>query len=541
MSNMLRGTMLLSGASFLSKFLGMIFVIPFFAIVGTTGNALFVYAYTPYSIFISLSTVGIPAAVSKFVSKYNALGDYQVGMRMFRAGSALMLGTGIAAFLVMFLLADVIGAQQIKGESGSITSDDIAFVIRMVSFALIVIPAMSIVRGFFQGNHSMGPTAISQTIEQIVRIIAILAGSYIIVNYFNGSITLAVGFAAFAALIGALAACLVLFWYWRKRKPFIDKQIAMQETTHDFRTVDLFKELFRYAGPFVLVGLAIPLYQLVDQFTFQPAMVASGREALWETEIAVINNLGHKIVIIPMTIATGLSMAMLPSLTNAFTQNDRAAYTRLINQALQVIMVFVIPAAAGIAILSDEIFGSLFTLEDIEITGKLMALYAPVALLFGLITVTAGMLQGLDQQNYAVISLLAGLLVKILFNSQFIHMFGGKGAILGTAIAAGIAVLLNLIRIRRSADFSYKQTMKRTILILIFTGMMCLVIAVLKFVFGFFLPFQEERWATIIMLLTGVSAGGLFYLFLAYKSTLLEHIFQGKINIPGLNRLKRKK
>ncbi|WP_080875059.1 putative polysaccharide biosynthesis protein [Oceanobacillus timonensis] len=538
MSNMLRGTMLLSGASFLSRFLGMIFVIPFFAIVGTAGNALFVYAYTPYSIFISLSTVGIPAAVSKFVSKYNALGDYQVGMRMFRAGSALMLVTGTVAFLVMFLSADLIGSQQIKGESGSITSDDIAFVIRMVSFALIVIPAMSIVRGFFQGNQSMGPTAISQTIEQIVRVIAILAGSYIIVNYFNGSITLAVGFAAFAALIGALASCLVLFWYWRKRKPFIDKKIAMQQSTHDLRTIDLFKELFRYAGPFVIVGLAIPLYQFVDQFTFQPAMVASGREALWETEIAVINNLGHKIIIIPMTIATGLSMAMLPSLTNAFTQNDQTTYTKLINQALQVIMVFVIPASAGIAILSDEIFGSLFTLEDIEVTGTLMALYAPVALLFGLITVTAGMLQGLDQQNYAVISLLAGLLVKILFNSQFIHMFGGKGAILGTALAAGIAVLLNLIRIRRSADFSYKQTVKRTILILIFTGMMCFVIAVLKFGFSFFLPFQEERWATIIMLITGVSAGGLFYLFLAYKSTLLDHIFQG--NIPGLNRLKRR-
>ncbi len=149
MSNMLRGTMLLSGASFLSRFLGMIFVIPFFAIVGTTGNALFGYAYTPYSIFISLSTVGIPAAVSKFVSKYNALGDYQIGMRMFRAGSALMLVTGVIAFLILFLSADWIGAHQIKGENGSITSDDVAFVIRMVSFALIVIPAMSIVRGFF--------------------------------------------------------------------------------------------------------------------------------------------------------------------------------------------------------------------------------------------------------------------------------------------------------------------------------------------------------------------------------------------------------
>ncbi|MCT1903945.1 polysaccharide biosynthesis protein [Oceanobacillus sojae] len=539
MSNMLRGTMLLSGASFLSRFLGMIFVIPFFAIVGTAGSALFTYAYTPYSIFISLSTVGIPAAVSKFVSKYNALGDYQIGMRMFRAGSALMLVTGVIAFLVMFLSADWIGARQIKGDGGPITPDDIAFVIRMVSFALIVIPAMSIVRGFFQGNQSMGPTAISQTIEQIVRIIAILAGSYIIVNYFNGSITLAVGFAAFAALIGALASCLVLFWYWRRRKPFIDKQIAKQETTHDFRTVDLFKELFRYAGPFVLVGLAIPLYQLVDQFTFQPAMVASGRGALYDTELAVINNLGHKIIIIPMTIATGLSMAMLPSLTNAFTQNDQPAYKKLINQALQVIMVFVIPAAAGIAILSDEIFGALFTLEDIEITGSLMAWYAPVALLFGLITVTAGMLQGVNQQNYAVVSLLGGLLVKVIFNSQFIHLFGGKGAILGTAIAAGIAVGLNLARLKRTVNFSFKQTIKRTILILIFTGMMCFVIAVLKFAFSFFLPYQEVRWATVVMLLAGVSAGGLFYLYLAYKSTLLDHIFNG--SVPGLNRLNRMK
>ncbi len=531
--------MLLSGASFLSRFLGMIFVIPFFAIVGTTGSALFVYAYTPYSIFISLSTVGIPAAVSKFVSKYNALGDYQIGMRMFRAGSILMLGTGTVAFLVMFLSADWIGAYQIQGEEGPITSEDIAFVIRMVSFALIVIPAMSIVRGFFQGNQSMGPTAISQTVEQIVRIIAILVGSYIIVSYFNGSITLAVGFAAFAALIGAIASCFVLFWYWRKRKPYIDKQIAKQTTTHDFRTVDLFKELFRYAGPFVLVGLAIPLYQLVDQFTFQPAMVASGRGATYDTELAVINNLGHKIIIIPMTIATGLSMAMLPSLTNAFTQNDQPAYTKLINQALQVIMVFVIPAAAGIAILSDEIFGSLFTLEDIEITGSLMAWYAPVALLFGLITVTAGMLQGVNQQNYAVVSLLAGLLVKVIFNSQFIHLFGGKGAILGTAIAAGIAVGLNLARLKRTVNFSFKQTIKRTILILIFTGMMCFVIVVLKFVFGLFLPYQEVRWATTIMLLIGISAGGLSYLFLAYKSTLLDHIFNG--SVPGLNRLKRMK
>lgn len=530
--------MLLTGASFLSKFLGMIFVIPFFAIVGTAGSALFAYAYTPYSIFISLSTVGIPLAVSKFVSKYNALGDYQTGMRMFRAGSLLMLTTGFIAFLILFLSADWIAAHQITGEDGPITADDVSFVIRMVSFALIVIPAMSIVRGFFQGHHSMGPTALSQIIEQIVRIGAILIGSFIIVRFFNGSIRFAVGFAAFAALIGALASCAILWWYWRKRKPYLHKQLALQTTSYDLRTGDLVKELFRYAGPFVLVGLAIPLYQLIDQFTFEPAMVASGRAAMWNTEFAVISNLGHKIIVIPMTIATGLSMAMLPALTKAFTENDRPAYKQLINQALQVIMVLVIPASAGIAMLSNEIYGSLFTLEDIGITGTLMAWYAPVALLFSLITVTSGMLQGVDQQNYAVISLLAGLFAKILVNSQLIHLFGGKGAIFGTALAAGIAVVLNLLRLRSSVKFSYKQTIKRTILIMIFTSVMCIVIVLLKLIFGIVLPYETERWAAVIMLIIGIATGGIIYMLLAYNSTLLNHIFNGKI--PGISKLKNR-
>src|SRR5690625_763007 len=95
MSNIMRGTMLLTGASFLSKFLGMIYVIPFQELVGPAGGALFAYGYTPYNIFISLSTIGVPMAVSKFVSKYNSLGDYETGIRMFKAGMSLMSITGV--------------------------------------------------------------------------------------------------------------------------------------------------------------------------------------------------------------------------------------------------------------------------------------------------------------------------------------------------------------------------------------------------------------------------------------------------------------
>ena len=88
----------------------------------------------------------------------------------------------------------------------------------------------------------------------------------------------AVGFSTFSAFLGAVASCFVLWVYWRKRQPYIQRQLQQQIYTHDLRTRDMLAELFRYAGPFILVGLATPVYQLIDQFTFERAMVASNQE-----------------------------------------------------------------------------------------------------------------------------------------------------------------------------------------------------------------------------------------------------------------------
>src|SRR5699024_4886404 len=116
MSNIVRGAMLLTGATFLSKLLGMIYVILFHQMVGETGEALFNFAYTPYNILISISTIGVPLAVSKFVSKYNALDDYKTGFRMFKAGIRLMIVTGFIAFLALFLGADLLAGWMITDD-----------------------------------------------------------------------------------------------------------------------------------------------------------------------------------------------------------------------------------------------------------------------------------------------------------------------------------------------------------------------------------------------------------------------------------------
>lgn len=523
--------MLLTGATFLSKFLGMIYVIPFYSLVGDTGTALYNFAYVPYNILISISTVGVPLAVSKFVSKYNSLGDYQTGMRMFKAGSIMMLITGFIAFLALFFAARPIASLIGLEDNGEITLADAIIVIRMISFALLVIPAMSIVRGFFQGYQSMGPTAVSQIVEQIVRIIFLLVAAFIVLQIFDGTTVTAVAYATFAAFVGAIGSCIVLWVYWRRRKPHIERNIANQKVSHSIPLRSLFSELLRYAGPFVLVGLATSLYQLVDEFTFKRAMVAAGLQDQWVVAYSAINMLGHKIILIPVSLATGLSLAILPALTDTFTKKNKPLLFQQINQSLQIISVLVIPAVFGLIILSHEAYGALFDMNQIELTGSLLAWYAPVALLFALFTVSSSLLQGINEQRFAVISLTAGLLVKVLFNVQLIHMFGAKGAIFGTALAAGIASILNLWRMKTAIDFSFKQVIKRTVLVLIFSIIMFVFIWVLKLILGTFLPYENSRIAAVVMLCIGVAAGGAVYLWLAYSSTLLERVLGSRVRI----------
>ncbi|MBB6452167.1 O-antigen/teichoic acid export membrane protein [Salirhabdus euzebyi] len=533
MSNILRGTMLLTGATFLSKILGIIYVIPFEALVGSTGAALYAFAYNPYMILISISTMGIPLAMSKFVSKYNALGDYETGRRMFKSASIVMLFTGIVAFLLLFFSAELIAKGFTTKEEVNYTLDDVKFVIQMVSFALIIIPAMSIIRGFFQGYGSMGPTAVSQVLEQIIRIIFLLGSVFILVKVVGSTTTNAVGMATFAAFVGALGSLFVLGYYWKIRKPYLDKQLKLQKKTSNLSPKEMYRELLGYAGPFVLVGIAIPIYQLIDQFTFPNAMVSIGLIQIKDVALSVIVLLGHKLVIIPVTLATGLSLALLPIITKSFTEKKKELYIQQINQALQIIVLITIPAVVGLTLLSKEAYGSFYGVEDLPVAAPLLSWYAPVALFYGLFTVTASILQGLNKQNFALISLGVGLLLKVVCNIPFILIFEAKGAVFATGLAVLTASLLNLWKIKKTTSISYKPLVKRAMLIFIFTIGMTILVFVVKWIFNAFIFDEVTRFSSVIVLFVSAGIGGYFYLWISYKSTLLERVLGNRVRVLG--------
>ncbi|MBU9713750.1 putative polysaccharide biosynthesis protein [Evansella tamaricis] len=522
---LIRGTMILTASIFISKMLGLIYIFPFKAIVGLDGLALYQYGYTPYTVLLSLSTLGIPLAVSKFVSKYNALGDYHTGQRLFRSGLVVMSITGFIAFISLFFLADPIARQVLDTSSleGN-TIEDAVFTIRMVSVALLIVPIMSLIRGYFQGFQSMGPTAVSQVIEQIIRIIFILVLTFLIIEVWQGELGTAVGFATFGAFVGALGGMGVLLYYWVKRKGHIAQQVEASTVDHQIPLSKMYKELITYALPISLVGLSIPLYQTVDLFSFNNAMRSIGYDQdIIDMFFGAFQQAAHKVILIPVSVATAMSLTILPTITNAFINRDEERLQRQITQTYQIILFLCVPASLGLVLLSDSTYATLFGLSDMDIGAPMLKYYAPVAILFSIFAVTASLLQGINRQKFAVIALVAGITFKVIFNYPFIVWFDAWGAVLATGIGYSIAVCVNIWAIGKYADFNYTFLLKRLLLICIYAIFMAIVVVLVRTGVGSILPLENRLNATIILFSSVMSGLGI-YMYLSVRSGLAGKI-----------------
>ncbi|NEU30002.1 polysaccharide biosynthesis protein [bacterium LRH843] len=539
-SKLMRGTLVLSAATLISKILGLVYLFPFTAIVGQTGIALYNYGYLPYTVLLSLATLGVPLAISKFVSKYNALGDYQTGYRLFKSGLVFMSISGVIAFFVLFMLAPSIVPFIINDPSSlqGNSFEDIVFTIRMVSVALVIVPIMSVIRGYFQGFQSMEPTAVSQVIEQIVRVIFILAVTFSIVRIMEGKIGLAVGFATFGACIGALGGLAVLLVYWFKRKSSIQSQVEQSNVNHDLSLPAMYKELISYALPLAFVGLAIPFYQLIDLVTFNRTLqsVGYGQQEV-ETLFAVFSGTAHKIILIPMALATALSITLVPTITKSFTNNDKDLLQRQITQTYQIILFLTIPAAVGLSILAYPVFATLYGIQDVEIGGYILRFYAPITLFFSLFSVTSAILQGMNKQKYAVIALLVGLIVKLAANSWLLATIGPLGGVAATYLGYLISIAFTVWAIGKFANFRYHLVVKRMMLILLFSIIMAVGVSIINVGMQLFLPLTSWVHAFLVLVVS-IGAGAVIYMYLAYRSHLAGKVLGNRFSF--LNKRKQR-
>lgn len=537
--NLLKGTMILTLGLVISRILGVLYVIPFYQLIGEEYVVLYQYAYVPYTIMLAIAVSGVPVAVSKFVSKYNAMGDYATGRKLVKSSGILMLVTGFIGFLILFLLAEPLAHVVMKENADPtqpvpFTVNDVATVIQYVSFAVLVVPAMSLVRGFFQGYQHMTPTAISQLIEQIIRIAVLLVGSFIVVKLIGGTEKTAVSFAVFAAFIGALASMAVLYWYWKKLKPeFDDLMTGTGEPQSPRSLKSIYKEMLIYTVPFALVGVINPLFQFIDMITFNNAMIAIGYDQTTsQTLLGMLNFSTHKLVMIPVMLAMGFSMTLIPLITTYYAKDDVVGLTKSLNQTFQVLLFLTLPAALGISVLAYEFYTVFY---EASATGaEVLATYAPVAILFALYPVTTAILQGIDQQKLIILNLMIGILVKMLLNTPLIKLFETNGAILATSIGYITAIVLNFLVIRYFLAYETKMLFRRILLIAGLTAVMLVLAFISKEVLELVLN-PDSKLQALVIIMVSAGIGAAFYGFVSLKLGLAQRLFGDR-----LTRLTRK-
>ena len=465
--NFIKGAMILSLSLFLTKILGMIYTIPFKALVGEQGQTLYGYAYTLYSLFISLSTLGIPVGMAKFVSKYQARGEYDTARKTFHYCVVAMIFLGFIGFLLMYffapiyvnyILTNAIALLNDPAEIEALVQDgpDIIHMIQVCSIALTVIPVMSIFRGFFQGNRNMIPTSISQLLEQVVRILMILVGSFWIIKIQDRSYQEAVSLSVFAAFLSGIASFAFLMYYWQKELPKYN-ELLKQSVPHPKRNLNvLFSEVIYCSVPFAFLGLATSLYQNIDTLNFHQLLTQSGMAVsiqksyygMYITELA-------KLIMIPVSFALAFGQPLVPELTNYYQQKKHQTVNKTIQLALRLTLLITLPAVTGISLLSDSVYLLLYpSTEELNILGgQLFQVGAWLGIFYALYSIVCSILQGLNLQKKGIIYLFISIGIKYLANQLLVPPLGINGFIYSTMIAYMTWIYLSYRQIKKHSTF----------------------------------------------------------------------------------------
>ncbi|WP_048689726.1 putative polysaccharide biosynthesis protein [Streptococcus sp. 400_SSPC] len=479
-AQMLRGTVWLTASNFISRLLGAAYIIPWYIWMGKHGaeaNGLFTMGYNIYAWFLLISTAGVPVAVAKQVAKYNTKGQEEHSFAMIRGFLKFMSLLGLVFAIIMYVLSPVFANLSGGGK-------DLIPVMQSLSWAVLIFPSMSVVRGFFQGHNNLKPYAISQIAEQVIRVIWMLLTAYFIMKVGSGDYVEAVTQSTFAAFIGMGASLLVLVYYLWKTG-LLQHIIHRPESDSQIDTKALLWDTIREAIPFIVTGSAIQLFQIIDQMTYSNVMswFTNFTRSELLVQFSYFSANPNKITMILIAVATSIGGVGIPLLTENYVKGDFRAAGKLVQDNLTMLVAFLLPATIGAVAIAEPLYTVFYGKPDSLALG-LFILAMLQTVILGLYTVLSPMIQALFQNWKAILYFGYGVLVKLILQVPFIYVFKAYGPLLSTTIGLMIPIVLMYKEIHQVTHFNRKTVFKRSLLTAILTLIMLLVVLVAGFILG---------------------------------------------------------
>ena len=436
------GISVLGIAGIICKVVGVLFRIPLANIIGGEGLGLFQQVMPSYNLLLAITSAGIPVAISRMVSHYVTIGEPGNARRVFKTALKLLTVLGIATTIILLLFSRLI-ARWVATPEGYLSY-------MCIAPSLFFVCVMSAYRGYMQGMRRMMPTAISQLIEQVGKVAVALPLASI--GFARGGEANGWLLGSSGALLGtSLAECAAMLYMiiqgrFFKAPPALpdEKAIAGRE---------LAKRIVRISIPITLGACIVPLASTIDSAMLKRLMMGTGISAkLAGTHYAVYSGIVITMINVPTSLAMAMSTNLVPSIAAGMARKDRASVARDAGIGLRVAAVVGFPCSIGMSMLAKPIvylcYGSSgrFTFNDLVLAGSLLEFSACTIILFTMVQATSGILQGAGKQKIPMLTLVAGVVCKIILNAILVsnRNISIHGAPIASLVCYTVSMVPNL-------------------------------------------------------------------------------------------------
>ncbi|MDQ0919805.1 polysaccharide biosynthesis protein [Paenibacillus sp. V4I5] len=458
--SLVKGTLILTVAALIARFLGVFQRIPLVHLLHEEGMGSYSIAFNLYSILLVVATAGIPSALSKMVSEKYAIGRPAEAQRIYRAAIWFAIVAGVVMTALLYVFAPIYAEHISQG------GPDATLATRAIAPAMLFFPLIAIMRGYFQGRQNMMPNGISQVVEQIFRLVTSIGLAFILLNI---SLGWGVAGASFGGVMGGIAALAVMLYYALKLKRrdaqsnIAAEQIAagsaLSPQSHTpVRYREIYRSLLKLSIPIVIFSVTVTLVYAIDTSIIIPLLEGTigRREALGL--VGIIGGRAQSLAGIPIILAIALSQSVVPIISAAYSRKDMKQVGHHTTRVLQLSILSGLPAVLVIAIAARPLDFFMFGHEDTAFGmshGPHMISLLTLGAMFQIVMQTSGaVLMGMGRMKPLMMHVAVGIAVKLAGSFLLAQWFGIYGIIGSTGLCFIVMSWLNLRSLRKEVDFT---------------------------------------------------------------------------------------
>ena len=418
---------------------------------GDTGNAIYSSGYQIYALLLTISSIGVPNAISKLVSEKVAIGDSKGAHRIFKIA---LLTFGIIGFIATMIL--FIGAGYISSVILQIPEAEMTLV--SLSPAIFFVTIASVLRGYFNGREKISITAKSQTLEQVFKTLLTVIVVEIVGLATNLNTTLMSAGANLATTLSVLLSFGYLTLYYKiyKRNIAIEIKNSVNYKRESLKKV--VKKILFVSTPITLSAIMSTLNKNIDSITVVRGLKKFLTEAQAKTEYGILSGKVDTLITLPLSFNIAFATALVPSISASIARGDKESASKRISFSILVSILIGLPCTLGMMIFSQQILELLFPKAT---NGSILLQMSAITIIFSVLAQTInGALQGLGKIMTPAITSTIGLITKLIINIWLIQIpeIGVYGAVIGSIINNIVAFALSYIVLAKTIKLDMKFT-----------------------------------------------------------------------------------